>query len=128
MESLSCRVRSSFPEQGVTSHNSYTLQRCVALLIRDQSLVAQPGDLSRPYTLVWGPVIDSNQSLPFSVTPHAHPFVSWLVPGRHLPNTRLYPRPDSYNPSWTPGTGGNSGVPAMLPHPRGMAAPARYIR
>ena len=48
MEFLSCRVRSSFPEQGVTSYNSYTLQRCVTLPMRDQLLVAQPGVLSRP--------------------------------------------------------------------------------
>src|SRR3954467_4832289 len=48
MEFLSCRVRSSFPEQGVTSYNSYTLQRCVAFPMRDQLLVAQPGVLSRP--------------------------------------------------------------------------------
>ena len=45
---LSRRVRSSFPEQGVTSYNSYTLQRCVTLPMRDQLLVAQPGVLSRP--------------------------------------------------------------------------------
>ena len=42
------RVRSSFPEQGVTSYSSYTLQRCVTLPMRDQLLVAQPGVLSRP--------------------------------------------------------------------------------
>src|SRR4051812_44608425 len=48
MEFLSCRVRSSFPEQGVTGYNSYTLQRCVTLPMRDQLLVAQPGVLSRP--------------------------------------------------------------------------------
>ena len=48
MEFLSYRVRSSFPEQGVTSYNSYTLQRCVTLPMRDQLLVAQPGVLSRP--------------------------------------------------------------------------------
>ena len=48
MEFLFCRVRSSFPEQGVTSYNSYTLQRYVTLPMRDQLLVAQPGILSRP--------------------------------------------------------------------------------
>src|SRR3954470_6702141 len=48
MELLSCRVRSSFPEQGVTSYSSYTLQRCVTLPMRGQLLVAQPGVLSRP--------------------------------------------------------------------------------
>ena len=45
MEFLSLRVHSSFPEQGVTSYNSYTLQRCVALPMRDQILVAQTGSL-----------------------------------------------------------------------------------
>src|SRR3954462_11832278 len=48
MEFLFCRVRSSFPEQGVTNYNSYTLQRCVTLPMRDQLLVVQPGVLSRP--------------------------------------------------------------------------------
>ena len=48
MEFLSCRVRSSFPEQGVTSYDSYTLQMCVTFPMRDQLLVAQPGLLSRP--------------------------------------------------------------------------------
>src|SRR3954468_24362605 len=48
MEFLSCRVRSSFPEQGVTSYSSYTLQRCVTLPMRDQLLVAQLDILSRP--------------------------------------------------------------------------------
>ena len=48
MEFLSRHVRSSFPEQGVTSYSSYTLQRCVTLPMRDQLLVAQPGILSRP--------------------------------------------------------------------------------
>ena len=48
MEFLSCRIRSSFPEQGVTIYSSYTLQRCVTFPMRDQLLVAQPGVLSRP--------------------------------------------------------------------------------
>src|SRR3954447_19023655 len=48
MEFLFCRVHSSFLEQGVTSYNSYTLQRCVTLPMRDQLLVAQPGVLSCP--------------------------------------------------------------------------------
>src|SRR3954470_10916961 len=47
MEFLSCSVRSSFSEQGVTSYNSYTLQSCVTFPMRDQLLVAQPGVLSR---------------------------------------------------------------------------------
>jgi hypothetical protein len=45
MEVLSCRVRSFFPEQGVTSHNLITLQRCITLTMRDLILVAQPGNL-----------------------------------------------------------------------------------
>jgi hypothetical protein len=76
MEFLSCCVHSSFLEQGVTCHSSYTLQRCVTFPIRDQGFAAQPGILSRPHSsLVWGPVDDPSQSLPFSATPHAHPFV-----------------------------------------------------
>ena len=55
MEFLSCRVRSSFPEQGVTCHNSYTLQRCVTFPMRDQSLAAQPGVPSRLHFLGVGP-------------------------------------------------------------------------
>src|SRR3954463_403743 len=42
MEFLSCCVHSSFPEQGVTSYSSYTLQRCVTLSMRDLSFVAHP--------------------------------------------------------------------------------------
>ena len=64
MEFLSCRVRSSFPEQGVTSYNSYTLQRCVTLPMRDQILVAQPGVLYRPQFHDVGPSSWSKQSLP----------------------------------------------------------------
>ena len=52
VEFLSCRVRSSFPEQGVTSYSSYTLQRCVTLPMRDQLFVAQPGSLF-PSTIPW---------------------------------------------------------------------------
>src|SRR4051812_2381373 len=53
---LSCRVRSSFPEQGVTSHNLYILQRC-ANSMRDLILAAQPGVLSHPHFLGVGPGI-----------------------------------------------------------------------
>src|SRR4051812_31380673 len=51
MEFLSRRVRSSFPEQGVTSYSSYTLRRCVTLPMRDLSFVAHPGAF--PFTLPW---------------------------------------------------------------------------
>src|SRR3954465_7667449 len=64
MEFLSCRVRSSFPEQGVTSYNSYTLQRCVTFPMRDQLLVAQPGVLSRPQFQDVGP---SSWSKPITI-------------------------------------------------------------
>src|SRR3954466_12435106 len=53
MEFLSRRVRTSFPEQGVTSYSSYTLQRCVALPMRDLSLVAQPSHDLVHTSLVW---------------------------------------------------------------------------
>ena len=71
MEFLSYRVRSSFPEQGVTSYNYYTLQRCVTLPMRDQLLVAQPGVLSRPQFHDVGPRSWSKPiTAPFA-TPHA---------------------------------------------------------
>src|SRR3954451_15046761 len=71
MKFLSCRVRRSFPEQGVTSYSSYTLQRCVTLPMRDQLLVAQPGVLSRPQFHDVGPSSWSKPiTAPFA-TPHA---------------------------------------------------------
>src|SRR3954469_13090419 len=71
MEFLSCRIHTSFPEQGVTSYNSYTLQRCVTLPMRDQLLVAQPVVLSCPQYHDVGP---SSWSKPISApvaTSHA---------------------------------------------------------
>src|SRR4051812_16513287 len=52
MEFLSRRVRSSFPEQGVTSYSSYTLQRCVTLPMRDLRLCCTAGILF-PFKLPW---------------------------------------------------------------------------
>src|SRR3954462_12859464 len=86
MEFLSCSVRSSFPEQGVTSYSSYTLQRCVTLPMRDQILDAQPGE-SFPSTLpmVWGPVDDPSQSMSFSATPHTPQLLYDQTQGRPFP-------------------------------------------
>src|SRR3954470_3004623 len=72
MEFLSCRVRSSFPEQGVTSYNSYTLQRCVTLPMRDQLLVAQPGVLSRPQFHDVGPSSWSKPITALSATSYVY--------------------------------------------------------
>src|SRR3954471_4804388 len=79
MEFLSCRVRSSFPEQGVTSYSSYTLQRCVTLPMRDQLLVAQLGILSRPQFHDVGP---GSWSKPITAPsrPRMHP---WCTPCPH---------------------------------------------
>src|SRR3954469_5204710 len=71
MEFLSCRVRSSFPEQEVTSYSSYTLQRCVTLPMRDQLLVAQLGSLPVHNSMLWGLVDDPSHSLP-SPRPHMY--------------------------------------------------------
>src|SRR4051812_49195508 len=68
MEFLSCRVRSSIPEQGVTSYNFYTLQRCVTFPMRDQLLVAQPGVLSRPQFHDVGPSSWSKPIIALSAT------------------------------------------------------------
>src|SRR3954466_9729033 len=68
MEFLSYRVRSSFPEQGVTSYNSYTLQRGITFPMRDQLLVAQPGVLSRPQFHDVGPSSWSKPITALSVT------------------------------------------------------------
>src|SRR3954462_15477525 len=52
MEFLSRRVRSSFPEHGVTSYSSYTLQRCVTLPMRDLRLCCTAGSMF-PFKLPW---------------------------------------------------------------------------
>ena len=78
MEFLSRRVRSSFPEQGVTSYSSYTLQRCVTLPMRDQLLVAQPGVLSRPQFHDVGP---SSWSKPITAL-SATSYVCTILRGR----------------------------------------------
>src|SRR4051812_28012979 len=52
MEFLSCRIHSSFPEQGVTSYSSYTVQRCVTFLMRDLKLCCMAGSMS-PFKLPW---------------------------------------------------------------------------
>ena len=49
---LFCRVRSSFPEQGVTCHNSYTLQRCITFPTRDLRLCCTVGSMSM-FKLPW---------------------------------------------------------------------------
>src|SRR3954463_748348 len=79
MEFLSYRVRSSFPEQGVTSYNCYTLQRCVTLPMRDQLVVAQPGVLPLHNSMMWGLVVGPSQSLPPS-RPRMPP---WCTPCPH---------------------------------------------
>jgi hypothetical protein len=65
-EHLSFRVRSSFPEQGVTCH-IFLHSAEVCPFKRDQSLAAQLSSLLVHTSLVWGPVIDPSQSLP---SPH----------------------------------------------------------
>ena len=65
MEFLSRRVRSSFPEQGVTSYSSYTLQRCVTLPIRDLRFCCTARSMS-PFKLPWfeaQPQIQANHCL-----------------------------------------------------------------
>ena len=49
MESLSRCDRSSFPEQGVTCHVLYTLQRCATFPTNILSLGAQPGVCPRSH-------------------------------------------------------------------------------
>src|SRR4051812_39053345 len=78
MEFLSYCVRSSFPEQGVTSYNYYTLHRCVTLPMRDQLLVAQPSVLSRPQFHDVGP---SSWSKPITAL-LATPYVCTILRGR----------------------------------------------
>src|SRR3954465_2628305 len=80
MEFLSYRVRSSFPEQGVTSYNSYTLHMCVTLPMRDQLLVAQPGVLSRPQFHDVGPSSWSKPITALSVTSYVCTILrGWLA-------------------------------------------------
>ena len=65
MEFLSRRVRSSFPEQGVTSYSSYTLQRCVTLPMRDLKLCCTVWSMSL-FKLPWfkaQPKIQANHCL-----------------------------------------------------------------
>jgi hypothetical protein len=62
-EHLSCSVRSSFPEQGVTCHIFlHSAEVCPSR--RYQSLVAQPGDLSRPYFLGVGWYVQNISTFP----------------------------------------------------------------
>ena len=65
MEFLSRRVGSSFPEQGVTSYSSYTLQRCVTLPMRDLRFCCTAGSMF-PFKLPWfeaQPKIQANHCL-----------------------------------------------------------------
>jgi hypothetical protein len=65
-EHLSCGIRSSFPEQGVTCHIFlHSAEVCPSK--RDQSLVAQLSDLSRPHFLGVGPSHWSKPITAFSV-------------------------------------------------------------
>ena len=80
MEFLSCHVCSSFPEQGVTSYSSYTLQRCVTFPMRDQLLVAQPGVLSRPLFHDVGPSSWSKPITALSATSYVYTILQgWLT-------------------------------------------------
>jgi hypothetical protein len=70
-EHLSCRVRSSFPEQGVTCHIFlHSAEVCPSK--RDQSLAAQPGVHSRPHFRGVGPSHWSKPFTAFSTLPWFH--------------------------------------------------------
>ena len=73
---LSCSVRSSFPEQGVTCHTflHFAEVRCFTHK-RSQPCCTTGRSFLSTLSLVWGPVDDPSHSPCFSTTPHAHPFV-----------------------------------------------------
>src|SRR3954465_3260232 len=64
MEFLSRRVRSSFPEQGVTSYSSYSTE--VRYFTHERStLCCTTGQLIPVHnSMMWGPEDDPSQSLP----------------------------------------------------------------
>jgi hypothetical protein len=91
-EHLSCRVRSSFPEQGVTCHILlHSAEVCPSK--RDQSLVAQLSCMLVHTSLVWGPVIDPSQSQPSSHNACPPNSRKQVVPPIFTPNDEVPRRP-----------------------------------
>src|SRR3954467_12923700 len=77
---LSRRVRSSFPEQGVTSYSSYTLQRCIYFIHKRSTLCCTTGQLIPVHnSMMWGPEDDPSQSLP----PSRPCMPPWCTPFPH---------------------------------------------
>ena len=81
MEFLSCSVRNSFPEQGVTCYSFlHSAEVRYFTHKRSRPCCTTRRTFLSTLSLVWGPVFDPSHSLCFSTTPHAHPFVGLSSP------------------------------------------------